>query len=100
MDPDLTECLYEPAAPDATLWVGGGKTLYVGSLGAVDWHCHGVAVFIAGLTGNFRLGLSDGQWLSCRAAVPNIPIKRPCGVGLENRRCDSTRLRPMASVTS
>ena len=33
--------LYEPAAPDALLCVGGGKTLYVGSLEQVGWHLHG-----------------------------------------------------------
>ncbi|MEO8165419.1 MAG: hypothetical protein ABI619_08480 [Betaproteobacteria bacterium] len=29
--------LYEPAAPDALLCVGGGKTLYIGSRELVDW---------------------------------------------------------------
>jgi AraC-like DNA-binding protein len=63
------ECLYEPAAPDAVLCVGGGKTLYIGSLDYVDWHIHGAPAFIAGMTGDFRLRCPDGAWLSCRAAV-------------------------------
>jgi AraC-like DNA-binding protein len=61
--------LYEPAAPDALLCVGGGKTLYVGSLERVDWHLHGAPVFIAGIGGDFRLRLPGGDWVSCRAAV-------------------------------
>lgn len=48
------EGLYKPAAPDALLRVGGGKTLYVGSLERVDWHLHGAPVFIAGIAGDFR----------------------------------------------
>lgn len=60
---DRDECLYEPAAPDAVLCVGSGKTLYVGSLDYVDWHFHGAPVFIAGMTGDFRLHCPDGEWL-------------------------------------
>lgn len=63
------ERLYEPAAPDAVLCVGRGRTLYIGSLDYVDWHIHAVPVFIAGMTGNFRLLCPNGEWLSCRAAV-------------------------------
>jgi AraC-like DNA-binding protein len=66
---DPHECLYEPAAPDAVLCVGDGKTLYIGSLDYVDWHSHGAPVFISGMAGNFRLRCPDGEWLSCRAAV-------------------------------
>jgi AraC-like DNA-binding protein len=66
---DPRERLNERAAPDAISCIGGGKTLYVGSLGHVDWHRHGAPVFIAGLTGNLRLGMPNGEWLTCRAAV-------------------------------
>jgi AraC-like DNA-binding protein len=61
--------LYEHAAPDALLCVGGGKTLYIGSLEHVDWHTHGAPVFIAGLTGSFRLRMPSGAWTGCRTAV-------------------------------
>lgn len=65
-----SEGLYEPAAvPDAVLCVGGGKTLYIGTLEQVDWHQHGAPVFIAGVSGAFRLRMPDGQWTRCRAAV-------------------------------
>jgi AraC-like DNA-binding protein len=64
-----TDRLYESAAPDALLCVGGGKTLYIGSLEQVDWHLHGAPVFIAGVTGTFRLRMPSGEWASCRAAV-------------------------------
>lgn len=64
-----TPRLYERAAPDALLCVGAGKTLYIGSLELVDWHLHGAPVFIAGITGAFRLRTPSGEWHSCRAAV-------------------------------
>jgi AraC-like DNA-binding protein len=73
-------CLYEPAEPDAVLCVGGGQTLYVGSLNYVDWHVHGAPVFIAGITGDFRLRCPDGEWLSCRSAV--IPAGVPHALDL------------------
>lgn len=64
------ERLYEPAGtPDAMLCVGGGKTLYIGSLDYVDWHLHGAPVYIVGVAGNFQLRAPGGDWLTCRAAV-------------------------------
>lgn len=61
--------LNDPAAPDAVLCVGAGKTLYVGSLDQVGWHLHGAPVFIAGVHGPFRLRLPGGDWTACRGAV-------------------------------
>jgi AraC-like DNA-binding protein len=61
--------LYEPAAADALLCVGGGKTLFIGALDDVGWHLHGAPVFIAGLAGRFRLRLPGGDWTVCRSAV-------------------------------
>jgi AraC-like DNA-binding protein len=61
--------LHDPAAPDAVLCVGAGRTLYVGSLDQVDWHRHGAPVFIAGVHGAFRLRLPGGDWTPCRAAI-------------------------------
>jgi AraC-like DNA-binding protein len=75
--------LYEPAAPDALLCVGGGKTLYVGSLDQVDWHLHGAPVFIAGITGNFRLRSPGGDWTSCRAAVIPAGVRHALDLGGE-----------------
>lgn len=65
----LSQSLYEPAAPDALLCVGGGKTLYVGTLEQVGWHLHGAPVFIAGVCGNFRLRMPSGEWTVCRSAI-------------------------------
>jgi AraC-like DNA-binding protein len=75
------ERLNEPAGRDAILCVGGGKMLYVGSLERVDWHLHGAPVFIAGLSGTFRLCGSDGAWLSCRAAVIPAGVRHALDVG-------------------
>lgn len=75
--------LYEPAAPDALLCVGGGKTLYVGSLEQVDWHLHGAPVFIAGVTGDFRLRLPGGNWISCRAAIIPAGVRHALDLGGE-----------------
>ncbi len=74
------EGLYKPAAPDALLCVGGGKTLYVGSLERVDWHLHGAPVFIAGIAGDFRLRIRGGDWIACRSAV--IPAGVPHALDL------------------
>jgi hypothetical protein len=78
---DPCERLYEPAAPDAMLCVGGGKTLYIGSLDYVDWHVHGAPVFISGMTGDFRLRCPDGEWLSCRAAVIPAGVRHALDLG-------------------
>ncbi|MEX0957876.1 MAG: AraC family transcriptional regulator [Burkholderiales bacterium] len=75
--------MYEPAAPDALLCVGGGKTLYVGSLEQVDWHLHGAPVFIAGVTGDFRLRMPCGDWISCRAAVIPAGVRHALDLGGE-----------------
>jgi AraC-like DNA-binding protein len=69
IETDLSHDLNKAAAPDGILCIGAGKTAYVGCLGKVDWHQHGVPVFIAGLAGDFRLAGPDGRWLSCGAAV-------------------------------
>ncbi len=77
----IRESLYEPAAADAMLCVGGGKTLYIGSLEYVDWHLHGAPVFIAGVTGNFRLRGPGGDWVSCRAAVIPAGVRHALDLG-------------------
>jgi AraC-like DNA-binding protein len=66
---DPRQTFHAPAAPDAVMCIGDGTSLYVGSFDGADWHLHATAAFIAGISGNFHLGLSDGQRLSCRAAV-------------------------------
>lgn len=77
-----SEDLYEPAAtPDAVLCVGGGKTLYIGTLEQVGWHQHGAPVFIAGMSGAFRLRMPDGQWTRCRAAVIPPGVKHALDLG-------------------
>jgi AraC-like DNA-binding protein len=75
--------LYEPAAPDALLCVGGGKTLYVGTLEQVGWHLHGAPVFIAGIAGRFRLCLPSGEWTTCRAAVIPAGVRHALDLGGE-----------------
>lgn len=75
--------LYEPAAPDAVLCVGAGKTLYIGSLDNVDWHLHGAPVFIAGVHGSFRLRLPGGDWTACRAAVIPAGVRHALDLGGE-----------------
>ncbi|MEO8037562.1 MAG: AraC family transcriptional regulator [Betaproteobacteria bacterium] len=76
------ERLYEPAGtPDAMLCVGGGKTLYIGSLDYVDWHLHGAPVYIVGVTGNFRLRAPAGGWVTCRAAVIPAGVRHALDLG-------------------
>jgi AraC-like DNA-binding protein len=72
--------LNERVVPDAITCIGRSTLLYVGSLGRVDWHSHGVPVFIAGLAGPFRLAAPDGEWLTCQAAV--IPAGVPHALDL------------------
>jgi AraC-like DNA-binding protein len=73
--------LHEPAAPDALLCVGAGKTLYVGSLEHVGWHLHGAPVIIAGLAGTFRLRLPGGEWTQCRSAVIPAGVRHALDLG-------------------
>lgn len=73
--------LYDPAAPDAVLCVGSGKTLYIGSLDEVGWHLHGAPVFIAGVHGSFRLRLPGGDWTACRAAVIPAGVRHALDLG-------------------
>lgn len=54
---------------DALLCVGGGQTLYVGTLDDVDWHCHAMPAFVAGMLGPFELRLPGTEWRACRAAI-------------------------------
>lgn len=73
--------LYDPAAPDALLCVGAGKTLFIGSLDEVDWHRHGAPVFIAGLEGRFRLRLPGGEWSVCRSAIIPAGVRHALDLG-------------------
>jgi AraC-like DNA-binding protein len=73
--------LHEPAAPDALLCVGAGKTLYIGALDDVGWHRHGAPVIIAGLAGAFRLRLPGGDWTWCRSAVIPAGIRHALDLG-------------------
>jgi AraC-like DNA-binding protein len=73
--------LNEPAAADAMLCVGDGKTLYIGTLDYVDWHLHGAPVFIAGVAGTFRLRGPGGEWRSCRAAVIPAGVRHALDLG-------------------
>jgi len=73
--------LNKPAAPDATLFVGAGVTLYAGTLDDLDWHLHGAPVFVAGMTGNFRLRLPDGEWAACRAAIVPAGVRHALELG-------------------
>ena len=78
-----TSRLNEPAAPDAMLCVGAGKTCYLGTLDDLDWHLHGSPVFIAGMTGKLRLRLPGGDWLACRAAVISAGVRHELELGGE-----------------
>lgn len=73
--------LNEPAAADALLCVGGGKTLFIGSLDDVGWHLHGAPVFISGLAGRFRLRLPSGEWTACRSAIIPAGVRHALGLG-------------------
>jgi AraC-like DNA-binding protein len=75
--------LYEGAARDAILCVGAGKTLYIGSLGRLDWHSHGVPVLIAGMAGAFRLRCPLGHWHGCRAAIVPAGVRHALELGGE-----------------
>lgn len=76
-----TSRLHDPAAPDAVLCVGAGKTLYIGSLDEVGWHLHGAPVFIAGMNGSFRLRLPAGDWTACRSAVIPAGVRHALDLG-------------------
>ncbi len=75
------ECLNERAAPDALLCSGAGKTLFIGRLDRVDWHRHGAPAFLAGITGDFRLRLPSGGWVTCRAAVVPAGVRHALDIG-------------------
>jgi AraC-like DNA-binding protein len=53
----------------------------VGCLEQVDWHQHGVPVFIAGLAGSFRLATPDGSWRSCGAAIIPAGVRHALDLG-------------------
>jgi AraC-like DNA-binding protein len=73
--------LNEPAARDAILCAGDGKTLFIGCLDQVTWHRHGTAALVAGLTGDFRLRGPSGRWVSCRAAAIPAGVRHALDVG-------------------
>lgn len=69
------EDLYKRVAP---LWfVGGGCSLFAGSLTYNALHSHSTSIYLAGLYEPFLMRLTDTDWMVCRAAVV------PSGVAYE-----------------
>jgi AraC-like DNA-binding protein len=64
-------------APTALWHLDEGRALFAGPLQRNALHRHSVPVYLAGLSGTFRLRIGGAEWLSCRTEVV------PCGVPYE-----------------
>jgi AraC-like DNA-binding protein len=63
--------------PGALWHLDDGRALFAGPLQRNNLHRHSVPVYLAGLSGSFRLRIGGAEWLSCRTAVV------PSGVAYE-----------------
>lgn len=69
--------LNEHAAPAPVWHLDQGRALFCGPLRHNVSHRHAVPVYLAGLSGTFRLRIEEARWRTCRSAVV------PAGVAYE-----------------